>query len=46
MAYRPDYAIMTNIDFHPEYYTLSMMYKVPLKPLQTSGKRIIACGDD
>ena len=48
MAYRPDYAIMTNIDFdHPDYYTdiddVQSAFEAFGKQVK---KGIIACGDD
>ncbi|RKN84128.1 UDP-N-acetylmuramate--L-alanine ligase [Paenibacillus ginsengarvi] len=48
LAYAPDYAIITNIDFdHPDYFT--GMDDVTLAFQQMSekvGKKLIACGDD
>ena len=48
MAYHPDYAIMTNIDFdHPDYYTdiedVQSAFEAFGRQVQ---KGIIACGDD
>ncbi|MGY3724698.1 UDP-N-acetylmuramate--L-alanine ligase [Granulicatella balaenopterae] len=48
MAYHPDYAVMTNIDFdHPDYYTdiedVQSAFEAFGRQVQ---KGIIACGDD
>lgn len=48
LAYEPDYAIITNIDFdHPDYYTSieDVAQAFDTFSLQTK-KRVIACGDD
>ena len=48
MAYRPDYAIMTNIDFdHPDYYTDIEDVQSAFEAFGKQVKKgIIACGDD
>lgn len=48
MAYSPDYAIMTNIDFdHPDYYTNIDDVQSAFKDFAKQVKKgIIACGDD
>lgn len=48
LAYHPDYAIMTNIDFdHPDYFTsIDDVYDAFQQPALQVNKAIIACGDD
>ena len=48
MAYKPDYAIMTNIDFdHPDYYTDIDDVQSAFESFGRQVKKgIIACGDD
>ncbi|KAA0957979.1 UDP-N-acetylmuramate--L-alanine ligase [Planococcus kocurii] len=48
LAYHPDYAIMTNIDFdHPDYFTgIDDVFKAFEEMAQQVKKCIIACGDD
>ncbi len=48
MAYQPDYAIITNIDFdHPDYFKgLEDVLQAFADFSNQVGKRIIACGDD
>lgn len=48
MAYKPDYAIMTNIDFdHPDYYTDIDDVQSAFEAFGRQVKKgIIACGDD
>jgi UDP-N-acetylmuramate--alanine ligase len=48
LAYHPDYAIITNIDFdHPDYFTGIEDVAEAFKSLsQQVKKKIIACGDD
>ncbi|WP_088005542.1 UDP-N-acetylmuramate--L-alanine ligase [Indiicoccus explosivorum] len=48
LAYEPDYAIMTNIDFdHPDYFTdIEDVFKAFQEMAQRVKKCIIACGDD
>lgn len=48
LAYHPDYAIMTNIDFdHPDYFTsIDDVYDAFQQLALQVNKAIIACGDD
>src|SRR5690606_34758591 len=48
LAYHPDYAIMTNIDFdHPDYFTsIEDVYDAFQQLALQVNKAIIACGDD
>lgn len=48
LAYKPDYAIMTNIDFdHPDYYhDIEDVYSAFQQLALQVNKAIIACGDD
>ena len=48
LAYHPDYAIMTNIDYdHPDYFTgVDDVFKAFEEMAQQVKKCIIACGDD
>lgn len=48
LAYQPDYAIMTNIDFdHPDYYSsLSDVFDAFQSMAVQVKKAIVACGDD
>ncbi|WP_018659423.1 UDP-N-acetylmuramate--L-alanine ligase [Allofustis seminis] len=48
LAYRPDYAIMTNVDFdHPDYYhSLEDVFDAFTEFAQQVKKVIFACGDD
>ncbi|WP_142829411.1 UDP-N-acetylmuramate--L-alanine ligase [Planococcus soli] len=48
LAYHPDYAIMTNIDYdHPDYFTgIDDVFKAFEEMAQQVKKCIIACGDD
>ncbi|MCP8617149.1 UDP-N-acetylmuramate--L-alanine ligase [Salirhabdus salicampi] len=48
LAYKPDYAIMTNIDFdHPDYFTnLEDVFNAFQEMAMQVKKGIIACGDD
>ncbi|HSI66826.1 MAG TPA: UDP-N-acetylmuramate--L-alanine ligase [Planococcus sp. (in: firmicutes)] len=48
LAYHPDYAIMTNIDFdHPDYFTgIDDVFNAFEEMAQQVKKCIIACGDD
>lgn len=48
LAYHPDYAIMTNIDFdHPDYFTgVDDVFNAFEEMAQQVKKCIIACGDD
>ncbi|SIS52328.1 UDP-N-acetylmuramate--L-alanine ligase [Salimicrobium flavidum] len=48
LAYYPDYAIMTNIDFdHPDYFTsIDDVYEAFQQMAMQVRKGIIACGDD
>ncbi|TWT12480.1 UDP-N-acetylmuramate--L-alanine ligase [Planomicrobium sp. CPCC 101079] len=48
LAYHPDYAIMTNIDFdHPDYFSgIDDVFKAFEEMAQQVKKCIIACGDD
>ncbi|MGM0897324.1 MAG: UDP-N-acetylmuramate--L-alanine ligase [Bacillota bacterium] len=48
LAYHPDYAIMTNIDFdHPDYFgSVDDVFKAFQEMAQQVKKCIIACGDD
>lgn len=48
LAYHPDYAIMTNIDFdHPDYFAgIDDVFKAFEEMAQQVKKCIIACGDD
>lgn len=48
LAYRPDYAIMTNIDFdHPDYFTnVNDVFTAFQEMADQVKKGIIACGDD
>ena len=48
LAYAPDYAIITNIDFdHPDYYKdINDVFQAFEQFSQQVGKAIIACGDD
>ncbi len=48
LAYQPDYAIMTNIDFdHPDYFTsVDDVFKAFQEMADLVKKGIIACGDD
>lgn len=48
LAYHPDYAIMTNIDFdHPDYFTgVDDVFKAFEEMAKQVKKCIIACGDD
>lgn len=48
LAYHPDYAVMTNIDFdHPDYYAdVEDVHSAFQELAQQVKKAIIACGDD
>ncbi|AWE08364.1 UDP-N-acetylmuramate--L-alanine ligase [Lysinibacillus sp. 2017] len=48
LAYHPDYAVMTNIDFdHPDYFTdIEDVYSAFQSLALQVNKAIIACGDD
>ncbi|MBO8156514.1 MAG: UDP-N-acetylmuramate--L-alanine ligase [Bacillaceae bacterium] len=48
LAYEPDYAIMTNIDFdHPDYFTsIDDVFEAFQQMAMQVNKGIIACGDD
>ncbi|MBM7542993.1 UDP-N-acetylmuramate--L-alanine ligase [Amphibacillus cookii] len=48
LAYKPDYAIMTNIDFdHPDYFTsVDDVFKAFQEMADQVKKGIVACGDD
>lgn len=48
LAYKPDYAIITNIDFdHPDYFTsIDDVFEAFQQMADQVKKRIIACGDD
>ncbi|MCP8967483.1 UDP-N-acetylmuramate--L-alanine ligase [Ectobacillus ponti] len=48
LSYRPDYAIMTNIDFdHPDYFKdIYDVFSAFQEMAMQVGKGIIACGDD
>ncbi|WP_277678820.1 UDP-N-acetylmuramate--L-alanine ligase [Gracilibacillus dipsosauri] len=48
LAYQPDYAIMTNIDFdHPDYFKdIEDVYSAFQEMAENVKKGIIACGDD
>lgn len=48
LAYHPDYAVMTNIDFdHPDYFAdIEDVFKAFEEMAQQVKKCIIACGDD
>lgn len=48
LAYKPDYAVMTNIDFdHPDYYKdIEDVYSAFQELALQVKKAIIACGDD
>lgn len=48
LAYQPDYAIITNIDFdHPDYFTGIDDVKDAFETfMKQAKKRVIACGDD
>ena len=48
LAYHPDYAVMTNIDFdHPDYFTsIDDVYDAFQQLALQVNKAIIACGDD
>lgn len=48
LAYNPDYAVMTNIDFdHPDYYkNIEDVFNAFQQFAQQVKKAIIACGDD
>ena len=48
LAYHPDYAVMTNIDFdHPDYFTdIDDVYSAFQSLALQVNKAIIACGDD
>ena len=48
LAYQPDYAIMTNIDFdHPDYFTsIEDVFQAFQQMAKQVKKGIIACGDD
>lgn len=48
LAYNPDYAIMTNIDFdHPDYFTsVEDVFSAFQAMAEQVNKGIIACGDD
>lgn len=48
LAYEPDYAIMTNIDFdHPDYFTnVEDVFSAFKEMAKNVKKGIIACGDD
>ncbi|WP_181349911.1 UDP-N-acetylmuramate--L-alanine ligase [Thalassobacillus sp. CUG 92003] len=48
LAYYPDYAIMTNIDFdHPDYFTsIDDVFQAFQEMAKQVNKGIIACGDD
>ncbi|KGR73591.1 UDP-N-acetylmuramate--L-alanine ligase [Ureibacillus manganicus] len=48
LAYQPDYAVMTNIDFdHPDYFTdIEDVYNAFQQLALQVKKAIIACGDD
>lgn len=48
LAYHPDYAIITNIDFdHPDYYTdIEDVYSAFESFAKQVGKTVVACGED
>lgn len=48
LAYKPDYAVMTNIDFdHPDYFSdIEDVYSAFQELARQVKKGIIACGDD
>ena len=48
LAYHPDYAVMTNIDFdHPDYFSdIEDVYSAFQELAHQVNKAIIACGDD
>lgn len=48
LAYQPDYAIMTNIDFdHPDYFSnIDDVFSSFQEMAQQVNKGIVACGDD
>lgn len=48
MAYKADYAIITNVDFdHPDYYqSIEDVYQAIQGFASQTGKAIIACGED
>lgn len=48
LAYEPDYAVITNIDFdHPDYFTgIDDVTKAFQEMTDRVKKRIVACGDD
>src|SRR5690606_1501845 len=48
LAYQPDYAVMTNIDFdHPDYFAdIEDVYNAFQQLALQVKKAIIACGDD
>lgn len=48
LAYKPDYAIITNVDFdHPDYYTsIDDVFEAIQTFANQANKAIIACGED